>query len=73
MYIYLLLSFVILGVFQQTFSFKISCASNFGLWEVLVNNARRLKNRIQKKVEYKRCLGFNDYSLKILKSVMISA
>ena len=55
------------------FSFEHSCATDVGLWEVLVDSARRLGNKIQKKIEYKRCIEFNDYSLKMLELVMISA
>ena len=43
------------------------------LLRVLVDSARRLGNKIQKKIEYKRCIEFNDYSFKILMLVMISA
>ena len=67
-------SFVKFGcVLTKLFFLKHSCASNLGLWEVLVNSARRLGNKIQKKIEYKKFLEFNGYSLEMLELVMISA
>ena len=61
-----------MGVFWLTLSFGLSFASNFELWTILVHCTRRSKIKIQKKIEYGSYIKTNNYSLKILKTAMIT-
>ena len=59
-------------MFWLTSFFRLSFASNFELWTNLGNRARRSKIEIQQNIEYGRYMKSNNYSLKILKTAMIT-
>ena len=59
-------------MFWLTLFFGLSFASNFELWTILGHCTRRSKIKIQKNIEYGSYIKTNKYSLKILKTAMIT-
>ena len=59
-------------MFWLTSSFGLSFASNVKLWTILGHCTRRSKIKIRKNIEYGRCIKSDNYSLKILKTAMIT-